>query len=154
MKLFKSRKKESARLYGEFWIHLYGPDGKLKDYRHVKNLTTLVGFTAVTKQMCDTAAQPDAFHHVAIGYGVVAAADTDTALGNELARVTGVFTSVSAKVCTVVGTFAAGVGTGAVTESGLLSLAAVGILLCRQVFAVVNKGADDSMVVTWQYTLS
>jgi len=42
--------------------------------------------------------------------------------------------------------------TCAVTEAGVLNASSVGTLLCRTVFAVVNKGADDAMGITWAIT--
>ena len=45
-------------------------------------------------------------------------------------------------------------GTGAITEAGILNAASAGTLLCRTVFSVINKGASDSMTVTWTITIS
>ena len=45
-------------------------------------------------------------------------------------------------------------GTGAVTEAGIFNASSGGTMLCRTVFAVVNKGADDGMSITWQITVS
>jgi hypothetical protein len=41
-----------------------------------------------------------------------------------------------------------------VTEAGILNANSAGTLLCRTVFAVVNKGADDAMAITWTVTVS
>ena len=53
-----------------------------------------------------------------------------------------------------VATFAAGTGTGAVTEAALLNASSSGTMLCRTVFSVVNKGSADSMTITWTVTVS
>jgi hypothetical protein len=53
-----------------------------------------------------------------------------------------------------VSSFEAGDGTGAVTEAGLFNAATGGDMLCRTVFSVVNKAADDTMAITWTITLS
>ena len=53
-----------------------------------------------------------------------------------------------------VASFVAGVGTGAVTEAGVFNAASAGTMLCRTVFSVVNKGAADSMSITWTITVS
>ena len=50
--------------------------------------------------------------------------------------------------------FEAGDATGAVTEAGIFNAASGGDMLCRTVFSVVNKAADDTMSVTWTITLS
>jgi len=49
---------------------------------------------------------------------------------------------------------AIGTGSGAITEAGVLNAASSGTLLCRTVFSVVNKGASDSMTITWTITIS
>ena len=54
---------------------------------------------------------------------------------------------------TYVANFAAGVGTGAVKESGIFNGSTGGTMLCRTTFPVVNKQAGDSMTVTWTVTV-
>ena len=95
-----------------------------------------------------------AMSHMAIGSGSTAAAAGNSALGSELGRVALTSTTVSGAVVTYVATFAAGTGTGAVTEAGILNASSSGDLLCRTVFSVVNKGASDSMTITWTVTVS
>ena len=51
-------------------------------------------------------------------------------------------------------TWAAGDGTGAITEAGIFNAATGGDMFARTKFAVVNKGADDSMTITWTITVS
>jgi hypothetical protein len=41
-----------------------------------------------------------------------------------------------------------------VTEAGIFNALTGGDMLCRTVFPVVNKGADDTMSVTWTVTLN
>ena len=53
-----------------------------------------------------------------------------------------------------VDTFAAGTGTGAITEAGIFNASSGGTMLCRTVFSVVNKGASDAMTITWTVTVS
>jgi hypothetical protein len=95
-----------------------------------------------------------AMSHMAIGSGSTAAAASNSALGNQLGRVSLTSTTVSGAVVTYVATFGAGTGTGAVTEAGLFNAASSGTMLCRTVFSVVNKGAADSMTITWTVTVS
>jgi hypothetical protein len=91
---------------------------------------------------------------MAVGSGVVAAGAGDTTLGTELGRIGLTSNTASTNVVTHVATFGAGVGTGALTEAGILNASSGGTLLCRTVFSVVNKGASDSMTVTWTVTVS
>ena len=120
--------------------------------QEVDNLVVTAGKGYVASRMKDTSAT--AMSHMAIGSGSTAAAAGDTALGNELGRVALTSTTVSSAVVTYVASFPAGTGTGAVTEAGILNASSSGTLLCRTVFSVVNKGASDSMTVTWTVTVS
>ena len=81
--------------------------------------------------------------HMAIGSGTTAAAAGDTALGTELGRVS-TSTTVTSNEVAYVATFG-GYGTSAVTEAGLFNASSAGDMLCRTVFSVVNKAADDSL---------
>ena len=92
--------------------------------------------------------------HMANGSGTATVNVTDTTLGTELSRVTLTSTTVTNNAIAYVGTFPAGTGTGAVTEAGILDASSGGDMLCRTVFGVVNKGVDDSMVITWTVTVS
>ena len=120
--------------------------------QEVDNLVVTAGKGYVASRMKDATAT--AMSHMAIGSGSTAAAASDTALGNQLGRVSLTSTSVSSAVVTYVATFAAGTGTGAVTEAGLFNASSGGTMLCRTVFSVVNKGSADSMTITWTVTVS
>jgi hypothetical protein len=120
--------------------------------QEVDNLVVTAGKGYVASRMKDATAT--AMSHMAIGSGSTAAAASDTALGNQLGRVSLTSTSVSSAVVTYVATFAAGTGTGAVTEAGLFNASSGGTMLCRTVFSVVNTGSADSMTITWTVTVS
>ena len=143
---------EITGLKGEFEVFLYDSSKKLKAYRHVKNLTVSAGFHAVCDMMGEGGAVQ--FGYCAIGTGTVAPAGGDTILESEIARIVGGYTRTADTVWKNDATFGTGVGTGAITESGLLNNSSSGTLLCRQTFAVINKGASDTLVITWQYSLS
>jgi len=152
---------EKSGLKGEFEIKLFGPDGLLKDYRLIKNLTLTVGFDEVCHMMADPSYRPPAFEYCGVGTGTVAPAVGDSTLGAELtiglsSRIVAGFTQSSATIWKNDATFGAGTCTGAITESGLFNSSALGgqTMLCRQTFPVINKGESDTLVVTWQYTLS
>ena len=99
-------------------------------------------------------ASATAMSHMGIGSGSTAAAASDTALGNQLARTGLTSTTVSGADVVYVDTFPAGTGTGAVTEAGIFNASSGGTMLCRTVFDVVNKGASDAMTITWTVTVS
>ena len=96
--------------------------------------------------------------HMAVGTGTTAAVAGDTALQTELDRnalssvVQG--TGGDANKVTYTADWAAGDGTGAITEAGIFNAASAGTMLCRSVFAVKNKGAADTLTLTWVLTIS
>ena len=92
--------------------------------------------------------------HMAIGTSTAAVNVSQTTLSTEIARVTLTSTTVSGNSIVYVGTFPAGTGTGAITEAGTFDASSGGDMLCRTVFPVVNKGANDSMVITWTVTVN
>ena len=120
--------------------------------QEIDNLVVTTGKNFVASRMKDATAT--AMSHLAIGTGTTAAGAGNTALVTEAARQALTSTTVSTNEVAYVAAFAAGTGTGAITEAGLLNAASGGTLLCRTVFSVVNKGADDSMTITWTITVS
>lgn len=120
--------------------------------QEVPNLVVTDGKEYVASRMKD--ASTAAMSHMAIGTGSTAAAAGDAALGSEADRNSLTSTAVSGTTVTYVATFGAGEGTGAITEAGLFNASSSGVMLCRTVFAVVNKGASDSMTITWTVTVS
>ena len=125
--------KDDFKLKGKLAIALNGDV-----VQEVDNLVVTAGKGYVASRIKDASAT--AMSHMAIGSGSTSAAAGDTALGSELGRVALTSTNVSGAVVTYVATFAAGTGTGAVTEAALLNASSSGTMLCRTVFSVVNKG--------------
>jgi hypothetical protein len=80
----------------------------------------------------------------------------NTTLGTELARqvLTTSGGTVAGAVITFATSYAAGTGTGAITEAAILNAASAGTMLARTVFGVVNKGALDTMTISWAVTIS
>ena len=120
--------------------------------QEVPNLVVTDGKEYVASRMKD--ASTSAMSHMAIGTGSTAAAVGNAALGSEADRNALASTAVSGATITYVATFSEGIGTGAITEAGLFNASSSGVMLCRTVFAVVNKGASDSMTITWTVTVS
>jgi len=92
--------------------------------------------------------------HMALGTSDTAAAAGQTALVAELDRNALTSTTVSTNTIAYACTWAAGDGTGAITEAGLFDADTSGDMLARTVFSVVNKGASDSITITWTITIS
>ena len=138
---------DGLNLKGKLAISLNG-----QVVREVDNIVVTAGKGYVASRMKDATAT--AMSHMAIGSGTTNPAAGDTALETELGRVALTSTAVSSNVVTYTATFAAGTGTGAVTEAGILNASSSGTLLCRTEFSVVNKGSSDSMTITWTVTVS
>ena len=120
--------------------------------QEVHNLVVTDGKEFVASRMKDTTKA--AMSHMGIGTGSTAAAAANSALGSQADRNALTSTTVSGTAVTYLASFGAGEGTGAITEAGLFNAASAGDMLCRTVFAVVNKGSSDSMTITWTVTVS
>jgi hypothetical protein len=124
---------------GTVLLRLFHADLQLKDVRMGYNLVVNTGKDAVIDRL--QAAAVAVHDYQAIGTGTNAAAAGDTALQTEVARGQGALTQPTSTTDRLVTTFAAGTGTGAITETGRLNAASTGNLFARQVFSVVNKAA-------------
>jgi hypothetical protein len=151
-----SEMTENLELRGELDIVVFDKNGAVKQTQTVENLVVNTGLAFIISRMVGTSKSVMGF--MAVGSGSTAAAAGDTALGSQLGSrkaldsttITGSNNEKVQYVCT----FAAGEGTGAITEAGIFNASSSGDMLCRTVFAVVNKAADDTMVITWTVTLS
>jgi hypothetical protein len=142
---------EQIKVTGQVRIVITGKDGQVKDQREIKNLVVTTGKEFIAARMVGT---PTAMSHMALGSNNTAADAGDTALGTELGRVSLASAAASGAVVTYTASFPAGTATGAVVEAGVLNASSSGTMLCRTVFAIVNKGVDDAMSVTWAITVS
>lgn len=144
--------KETPKVKGALEIVLRDKDGKVKDQRKLKNLIVTTGVNYIADRMADAA--EGAMSHMAVGTGSTAAAANDTTLGTEAARVALTSTTQTNDDVVYVASFGAGTGTGALTEAGILNASSGGTLLCRTVFSAVNKGASDTLQITWTVTVA
>jgi len=119
------------KVKGELKLTLTSPQGNVKHEVIVPNLVVTAGKNFIA-----------------------AAAAGNTALGSEAGRVALTSSTVSTNSVAYVASFGAGTGTGAITEAGLLNASSSGTLLCRTVFSVINKGASDTLGITWTVTIS
>lgn len=142
---------EQLGLKGELTITLTDKDGKVKDLRKETNLVVNDGLFFITERMVGNT--PAVMSHMAVGSGTVAPAAANTTL-TELGRVALTSATATNNTVTYVATFPAGTGTGAVTEAGVFNSGTTGDMLCRTVFSVVNKAADDVMTINWTITLN
>ena len=144
-------KKETVKLRGNVTIALNG-----KVVKRIKNLVVTVGKNWVASRM--QGVTDAVMGWMTIGTGTTAAVIGDTALEtssfHQALSVSG--GSVSGAVITFAATIGAGDGTGAITEAGIFNNVSIdtGDMLARTVFSAVNKGALDSMTISWAVTIS
>lgn len=137
---------------GRLSVVLTDEDGNVKDTRDINNLVVSDGLDYIASRMKDATAT--AMGYMAIGTNNTAASASDTTLGTELDRNALTSTTVTSNEVAYVASWAAGDGTGAITEAGLFNASSGGDMLARTVFSVVNKAANDTLSITWTITLS
>jgi len=144
---------ENLKLRGDVALVLKDKNGNVKEKREINNLVVSTGLTFICSRMAGASA--NVMSHMALGSGTTAAAAGQTDLVSILGSREALDSSTaSSNTITYVASFEAGEGTGAVTEAGVFNAASSGDMLCRTVFSVVNKEADDTMSVTWTITLT
>ena len=143
---------DTVKMKGELRLTLTNPTGNITQEVVVPNLVVTTGKNYIASRIKDASAT--AMSHMAIGTGSTAAAAGNTALGSEAGRVALTSTTVTSNAVAYVATFPAGTGTGAITEAGILNASSSGTLLSRTVFSVINKGAADTLGITWTVTVS
>ena len=145
-------KSERTKATGKVNIVVRDKNGKVKEDFTVPNLVVNTGLAFIASRM--EGVDDAIMSHMAVGTDNTAAAAGNTTLGTELARVTLDSGTASGANMVYTAEFGAGIGTGSLTEAGILNAASGGTMLCRTVFAVINKGLADTMTVTWTITIS
>jgi len=142
-----------VKMRGKVKIALYRADGT-REYRCWNNLVMTVGKSFIASRM--VGATPSVMTGMAVGTDSTAPAVGQTTLVAEVAGSRVNFDSAGAagQVVTYTATFGPGIGTGALQEAGIFNDPAAGIMLARVTYPVVNKGANDTMSVTWTVTVT
>ena len=147
---------ENLKLSGQLNIVLKDKAGNIKDEREVKNLVVTTGLAFIASRMVGTA--KNVMSHMALGSSATAAAagqtDLVSVLGSREVLDSTTISGTNDEKVVFVSSFEAGDGTGAVTEAGIFNASSSGDMLCRTVFSVVNKSADDTMSITWTVTIA
>ena len=136
---------------GIITARLFGPDGELTQETVTENIITNTGRALIIDRLqAAGVAVPD---YIAIGTGTNAAAAADTTLQTEVARAQATLSQPDAYTDRAVYTFAAGTGTGTITEAGRLNAASTGVLVARGILgSSVVKTASDSLQMTYDLT--
>lgn len=146
--------KDTFNIKGHLDIRVFSEKGKLKDHRKVNNTVKAAGLHGLLNQ---TLASPEGAYPKVGWMAVGTGSPQATLLGTEVDRnaLTSKTLSTGA-VLTMVGDWAAGDATGALTEAGLFDVVTANTvnMWCSASFSVVNKGANDTLTITWTLTLS
>jgi hypothetical protein len=148
---------ENIKAKGSLRVALFDQDGNIKDERNIDNLVVNAGLAYIASRMIGTSA--GVMSHMAVGTSTTAAAAAQTALVAQAARVALggsalVTTTAANDSVEYTATFPAGTGTAALTEAGIFNDPTAGTMLCRTVFAVINKGALDTLSITWKVVIA
>jgi len=152
---------DNVKMTGKVNILLADAQGNIKDEREIDNLVVLTGREFMASRMKDNTAT--VMSHMAVGTSNTAPAAGDTNLAAEVGSSRTALTSTvnTSNAVTYACTFNPGVGTGALVEAGIFnygtyaaSPTSTQILLCRTIFAVINKGAADTLTISWTVTIS
>ena len=144
--------KDESKLKGNVHIQLFDKDGKLKDERKVHNTVVTAGKNYIADALSSTPGNT-VMTHMGVGTGTTAVAAGDTTLEAQTDRNALTSNTDATNVVTFVGDWAAGDATAALTEAGIFNAASAGTMLARSVFSAINKGALDSLKVTWTLTI-
>lgn len=124
-------------------------DGVVVDERKIHNTVTTAGKNGIADQILASPSlnKPT---HMAVGTGT----PSGTALGTENDRNALSSKTRSGAVVTMVGDWAAGDATAALTEAGVFDAASTGNMWLSTSFSVINKGANDTLQISWTLTIS
>ena len=150
---------EALKVKGVLRLVLKDKNGKVKDDKTVKNLVVNAGLAYIINRMkSDVSGGKALMSHIGLGSGTTAVGATQTdlvsILGSREALDSTTISGSNNEKLVYVSSFEAGDATGAVTEAGIFNASSGGDMLCRTVFSAVNKGADDTLSVTWTITMA
>lgn len=145
----KLNSKDKSKVKYHMHAILRDANGNIKDERHVYNTVTTAGKNGAADQVL-AAPSLNKPTHMAVGTGT----PSGTALGTELDRNALTSKTRSGAVVTMVGDWAAADGTGAITEAGVFDASSVGNMWMSSSFSVINKGAADTLSISWTLTFS
>ena len=99
---------------------------------------------------------PAEMSHMAIGSADTAPAAGNTALATELNRIalTTDGGTVSTNTVQYDASWTSAAAAYAIKEAGIFNAATGGTMLARTTFAVINKGTDDTVSISWTITVS
>lgn len=143
---------DGIKATGRLEITLTDGNGAVKQHLEVPNLVVTVGKSYLASRAVGTAS--GVMSHMAVGTQSTSLTAADTALQNELIRVSLASSTATTNVIAYVANFPAGVATGALVEAGIFNAASAGTMMCRTTFPVINKEASDTLAINWNLTIN
>ena len=146
--------ESELKINANFFIELFDEFGNLKQKEEVHNTVTTAGKNGIADQLLASPTLAKAAW-MELGTGSPAA----TILGAYIASSRHAVSPATDRANAVVSyyhTWAAGEGTGAITEAGLFAIVTENTapMWCSASFSVINKAAGDTLAITWQLTIS
>lgn len=134
-------------------FELFDENGNLKSVQEVHSAVTTAGKNGIADQVLasPSLAKPT---HMELGTGTGGTTTLNAYVSGSRQALTSK-TRANA-VVTMVGNFAAGVGTGTLTEAGIFDSATqnAGNMWVYATFTAIPKGASDTLQITWTLTIA
>jgi len=152
--------RDKLKAKGTVHFFMYDEKGTVKLDRTQPNLVVDTGLNWIIDRMLDTGTL---MSHMSIGTGTVTPVAGNTTLGTptpgEVRRAYDSATDNGDSTITWQATFPTDVGntngwSAAITEAGLFNAGAAGVMLARTTFSEINKGDNDTLVITWTIDLN
>lgn len=141
-------------LTGSIRAELFKADGSYEViYKH--NAILDGGFDFIANAIGSSTERPEIMKYIALGTNQDAIETSQTGLKNQIAAKEATYThSTGTKTFQFEALFDKGEATGALTEAAVQTMESGGIAIDRVTFPVINKGAEDSLKITFIFTMS
>ena len=158
--MIETRNRDRTLMKGRIKIELFDEAGNLKEMYEKDNTFMAVGDAHVADQL-DVSPDEAVMGFMSVGTGTTAFTTASTTLNSEIDR-----NSLNASYpdqtlgsddndIVYKANWAAGDATDALTEAGIFnsSVTDQGTMLAASTFSVINKGASDTLTITWTVTV-
>ena len=155
--MFNKKASDKVLQKGHIKIELFDKSGKLVQIVEKDNTFMAVGDAHVADQLAATPGEA-AMGWMAVGSSTTPFSTASTTLGDEIDRnaLSAGYPEQQAAAAdndvVYKATWAAADATGALTEAGIFNSSGAGTMLAASTFDVINKGASDTLTITWTVT--
>jgi hypothetical protein len=146
---------DTVKIKGQLTLTLLDASGNVKSCSNIDNLVVTTGKNLIASRIAGNT--DSVVTHMALGTGSVAPLIANTTLGAEIVgsrtalSVSGGTPTNNIVICAA--EFGPGVGTGAITESGLFNASSGGSMMSRTTFDPVNKDVSDTLNISWSLNI-